>query len=130
MRNVQRIACGPQPDARAEGSVCSACTAIEATSRAVITSAGVRPVTIVLGIDGRDVGVGLLADMSQQEACRGAASMLVGEACPLIIGQSDVQCSTVAMCNQHETAAETGIANKTIASVEATSLKSRVIFLQ
>jgi hypothetical protein len=97
MRKVQRIACGPEPDARAEGSVCAACTAIEATSGTLTTSVGATPVAMVLGLDGKDVGVGLPADMSQQESCPGTASMLVGEACPPIIGQSEVQCSTVAM---------------------------------
>ena len=84
---------------------------------------------MVLGADGNEVGVGFPADKSQQEACAGACSTLTGDTCPPIIGQSDVQLSVVAMCNQHEAAAETGIANRTTASAEATILKRRVIFL-
>ncbi len=129
MRKVQRIACGPQPEARAEGSVGSACTAMEATSKRVTTCAGGTLVAMVFGMDGKDVGVGLPADISQQVLYPGTVAMLLGKACPSIIGQSEVQCSAVARCNQHAAAADAGIAKTTIANTRATSLKSRAICL-
>jgi hypothetical protein len=46
------------------------------------------------------------------------------------MGQWGVQSSALAMCNQHEANADTGIAKQIITSAEATSLKRHTMFLQ
>jgi hypothetical protein len=53
--------------------------------------------------------------------------MVIEGACPLIIGQWGVQCSTRAICNQHEATADNGVASKINTSAEATSLNRHVM---
>jgi hypothetical protein len=55
--------------------------------------------------------------------------MLNEGACPLIMGQWGVQCSTGTMCHKHEPSADNGIASRISTSPEATSLKRQVILL-
>jgi hypothetical protein len=56
--------------------------------------------------------------------------MVTEGACPLIIGQWGVQCSTAVICHQHEPNADNGIASKITTSAEATSLNRHVMFLK
>jgi hypothetical protein len=48
---------------------------------------------------------------------------------PPIIGQWGLECPAEAMCNQHEAAADNGVASKIITNAEATSLSRHVMFL-
>ena len=54
---------------------------------------------------------------------------MIGDTCPLIVGQWGLQCAVCGVCQQHKASADSGIASRVITSAEATSLNRRVMFL-
>ena len=70
------------------------------------------------------------AETRQQDAGDGALLTASNEVGALIIGQCCMPFVADAICSQHESIAMACVASKTIASIEATSLKRHVMFFK
>jgi hypothetical protein len=100
---------------------------IGGTSRVAAVSVGATPVVLALEVGGSEAGVGLLADIAQQEAPAGASWMLTGDAGALIIGQWGTHFFAAGIWSKHGERAVACNARSMIASVNATSLERRVM---
>lgn len=127
---MQKTACRDKPDARARGSGSSDLVTAAGVSSEDALAVGVTRAPLSFGPWSIEGGVRVAAEISQQELLDAVALTASDEGAVPIMAQCGVPFPAGAICSQHELSAIAGVASKTIASTEATSLKRHVMFLK
>lgn len=126
---MQKRACGEGAHDRTVRSGGRSSTAEDGASSVETLNVGTSCAAAWLGTWGSEAGVGLAAEIRQQELLPGASWTVIAGACALIMGQCGVQSFFAAMCSQHEASVVAGAASRINASMEATNLKRHVMVL-